>query len=129
MFLQIMLLQGIWLPLNRYNYESTPFWAGVFILPLTLLFRILLSGRERFFDLFADIKIGRLGVYDRMDFSDIRFLVSYAHLVSMDLDNFSDIQHVAPAVDGFENGTFNIDRAFFCQRCSLQFAVEGCVDL
>ena len=30
MFLLIMMLQGIWLPLHGYSYESTPFWAGVF---------------------------------------------------------------------------------------------------
>jgi len=36
MFLLIMLLQGIWLPLHGYSYESTPFWAGVFMLPLTV---------------------------------------------------------------------------------------------
>lgn len=36
MFMLIILLQGIWLPLNGYSYESTPFWAGVYMLPLTL---------------------------------------------------------------------------------------------
>ena len=36
MFMLIILLQGIWLPLHGYSYESTPFWAGVYILPLTI---------------------------------------------------------------------------------------------
>lgn len=36
MFMLILLLQGIWLPLHGYSYESTPFWAGVFMLPLTI---------------------------------------------------------------------------------------------
>jgi MFS family permease len=46
MFLLIMLLQGIWLSLHGYSYESTPFWAGVFMLPLTAGFVIMgpLSG-------------------------------------------------------------------------------------
>jgi len=46
MFLLIMLLQGIWLPLQGYSYESTPFWAGVFMLPLTAGFVVMgpLSG-------------------------------------------------------------------------------------
>jgi EmrB/QacA subfamily drug resistance transporter len=46
MFLLILLLQGIWLPLQGYSYESTPFWAGVFMLPLTAGFLIMgpLSG-------------------------------------------------------------------------------------
>jgi EmrB/QacA subfamily drug resistance transporter len=45
-FLLIMLLQGIWLPLHGYGYESTPFWAGIFMLPLTAGFVIMgpLSG-------------------------------------------------------------------------------------
>ena len=41
MFLLIMLLQGIWLPLHGYSYESTPFWAGIFMLPLTAGFVIM----------------------------------------------------------------------------------------
>lgn len=36
MFMLILLLQGIWLPLHGYSYESTPFWAGVYMLPLTV---------------------------------------------------------------------------------------------
>ena len=35
MFMLILLLQGIWLPLHGYSYASTPFWAGVYMLPLT----------------------------------------------------------------------------------------------
>lgn len=41
MIVLIMLLQGIWLPLHGYSYESTPFWAGVYMLPLTLGFVIM----------------------------------------------------------------------------------------
>lgn len=46
MFMLIMLLQGIWLPLHGYSYESTPFWGGIFMLPLTIGFVIMgpLSG-------------------------------------------------------------------------------------
>lgn len=36
MFVLILLLQGIWLPLHGYSYESTPFWAGIYMIPLTL---------------------------------------------------------------------------------------------
>jgi MFS family permease len=35
-------LQGIWLPLQGYNYSDTPLWAGIFLLPLTAAF--LISG-------------------------------------------------------------------------------------
>src|SRR5579884_4318 len=35
MFMIIIWLQGIWLPLHGYSFESTPFWAAIFMLPLT----------------------------------------------------------------------------------------------
>jgi len=36
MFMLILLLQGIWLPLHGYSYASTPFWAGIYMIPLIL---------------------------------------------------------------------------------------------
>ncbi len=42
MFMVIIWLQGIWLPLHGYSYELTPFWAAIFMLPLTAGF--LLGG-------------------------------------------------------------------------------------
>jgi MFS family permease len=41
-FMLIIWLQGIWLPLHGYSYESTPLWAGIYLLPLTVGF--LISG-------------------------------------------------------------------------------------
>lgn len=38
MLMLIILLQGIWLPLHNYSYSSTPFWAGVFMLPMSVGF-------------------------------------------------------------------------------------------
>jgi MFS family permease len=35
-FMLIIWLQGIWLPLHGYSFESTPLWAGIFMLPLTV---------------------------------------------------------------------------------------------
>jgi MFS family permease len=40
MFMLIIWLQGIWLPLHGYSFEETPFWAGIFMLPLTAGFLI-----------------------------------------------------------------------------------------
>ncbi|MEV6337367.1 MFS transporter [Nocardia vinacea] len=37
-FMLIIWLQGIWLPLHGYDYESTPLWAGIYLLPLTVGF-------------------------------------------------------------------------------------------
>src|SRR5580704_13183487 len=39
-FVLIIWLQGIWLPLHGYDYSQTPFWAGIFVLPLTAGFFI-----------------------------------------------------------------------------------------
>ncbi len=41
-FILIIWLQGIWLPRRGYSYESTPLWASIFLLPLTIGF--LLAG-------------------------------------------------------------------------------------
>jgi MFS family permease len=39
-FMLIIWLQGIWLPLHGYNFEQTPLWAGIYLLPLTVGFLI-----------------------------------------------------------------------------------------
>ena len=39
-FMLIIWLQGIWLPLHGYNFEDTPLWAGIFMLPLTAGFLV-----------------------------------------------------------------------------------------
>jgi MFS family permease len=41
-FMLIIWLQGIWLPLHGFDYERTPLWAGIYMLPLTVGF--LLAG-------------------------------------------------------------------------------------
>ncbi len=40
MFMLIIWLQGIWLPEHGYGFARTPFWAGIYILPLTAGFLI-----------------------------------------------------------------------------------------
>jgi MFS family permease len=40
MFMLIIWLQGIWLPEHGYSFTRTPFWAGIYILPLTVGFLI-----------------------------------------------------------------------------------------
>ncbi|HBF39496.1 MAG TPA: MFS transporter [Firmicutes bacterium] len=37
-FMLIIWLQGIWLPLHGYSFESTPLWAGIYMLPMMLGF-------------------------------------------------------------------------------------------
>ena len=40
MFMLIIWLQGIWLPLHGYGFASTPLWAGIRMLPLTVGFLV-----------------------------------------------------------------------------------------
>jgi MFS family permease len=42
MFMLAIWLQGIWLPLHGYDFEVTPLWAGVYMLPMSIGF--LLAG-------------------------------------------------------------------------------------
>jgi MFS family permease len=39
-FMLIIWLQGIWLPLHGYDFESTPLWSAIYLVPLTLGFLI-----------------------------------------------------------------------------------------
>ncbi len=41
MFLVIIWLQGIYLPLHGFTYSSTPFWAGIYMLPMMVGFIVL----------------------------------------------------------------------------------------
>ena len=41
-FMLIIWLQGIWLVLHGYNYQDTPLWSGIYLLPLT--FGFVVSG-------------------------------------------------------------------------------------
>jgi len=34
MFMMIIWFQGIWLPLHGYSFAQTPFWAGIYMLPM-----------------------------------------------------------------------------------------------
>ncbi|TAM69705.1 MAG: MFS transporter [Microbacteriaceae bacterium] len=40
MFILIIWLQGIWLPQHGYDFASTPLWAGIYMLPLTVGFLV-----------------------------------------------------------------------------------------
>jgi len=46
LFMLVIWLQGIWLPLHGFSIEETPFWAGIYMLPMTAGFLIMgpLSG-------------------------------------------------------------------------------------
>jgi EmrB/QacA subfamily drug resistance transporter len=40
MFMLIIWLQGIWLPIHGYNFEVTPLWAGIYMVPMSIGFLI-----------------------------------------------------------------------------------------
>ncbi|HET7387806.1 MAG TPA: MFS transporter, partial [Nocardioidaceae bacterium] len=40
MFILIIWLQGIWLPRHGYSFVSTPLWAGIYMLPMTIGFLV-----------------------------------------------------------------------------------------
>jgi MFS family permease len=35
-FMLVLWLQGIWLPLHGYSFESTPLWSGIYMVPLSV---------------------------------------------------------------------------------------------
>src|SRR5579884_5745 len=35
-FMLILWLQGIWLPLHGYSFESTPLWSGIYLVPMSI---------------------------------------------------------------------------------------------
>ena len=39
-FMLIVWLQGIWLPLHGYTFESTPLWSAIYMLPITVGFLV-----------------------------------------------------------------------------------------
>lgn len=46
----IILLQGIWLPLHGYSYSTTPFWSGIFLVPMLIGFVVMGPIGGRFSD-------------------------------------------------------------------------------
>ncbi len=40
MFILIIWLQGVWLPLHGYSFSSTPLWAAIYMIPLTVGFLV-----------------------------------------------------------------------------------------
>jgi len=38
MIMLVILLQGIWLPLHGYSFDSTPFWCGILMIPMSIGF-------------------------------------------------------------------------------------------
>ncbi len=74
----IILLQGIWLPLHGYSYDSTPFWSGIFLVPMLVGFVIMgpIGGR------FSDKHGAKL-------FATLGMAISAASLIALSLLPFN----------------------------------------
>ena len=62
MFMLIIWLQGIWLPQHGYAFTTTPLWAGIYMLPLTV--GMLIAGPTSGY---LSDRFGARGVRDRRD--------------------------------------------------------------
>jgi EmrB/QacA subfamily drug resistance transporter len=58
----VLLLQAVWLPLHGYSYASTPFWAGIYLLPLLVGFGIMGSIAGRLSDRYGARILSTLGL-------------------------------------------------------------------
>ncbi len=63
MFMIILLFQGIWLPLHGYSYSSVPFWAGIFMLPMTIAMGIFGPISGKISDKYGSRLIASLGLF------------------------------------------------------------------
>jgi MFS family permease len=61
-FMLIIWLQGIWLPLHGYDYESTPLWAGIYLLPLTVGFLVAGPIAGRLSDRLGERRFATIGL-------------------------------------------------------------------
>jgi EmrB/QacA subfamily drug resistance transporter len=98
MIVLIMLLQGVWLPLHGYSFESTPFWAGVYMLPLTVGFVIMGPVSGLFSDKYGPRWISTLGM--------LLVAVSFVMLALLPYDFDYLVFAVALFIMGMGNGMF-----------------------
>lgn len=62
MIMLIILLQGIWLPLHGYDYSVTPFWAGVYMIPMTAGFMVMSPIGGRLSDKYGAKHLATIGM-------------------------------------------------------------------
>ena len=120
MFMLILLLQGIWLPLHGYSYESTPFWAGIYMIPLSIGIIIMgpLSGMLS--DKYGPRWIATSGMvinaiaflilallpynFNYLEFASALFLIGAGHGIFIAPNNASIMNSVPPQDRGAASG-------------------------
>ena len=98
-FMLIIWLQGIWLPLHGYSYESTPLWAGVYLLPLTLGFVVSGPASGHLSDRFGPRKFAVGGL--------VLVAASFVALMMLPVDFPYPLFALLIAVNGVGTGLFS----------------------
>jgi MFS family permease len=98
MFMLIIWLQGIWLPQHGYDFEQTPLWAGIYMLPLTV--GMLISGPTSGY--FSD----RFGARPFATGGMIGAAVSFALLMLLPIDFSYSVFAVILFMNGVSMGLF-----------------------
>ena len=98
MFMLIIWLQGIWLPLHGYDFNDTPLWAGIYILPLT--FGLLIAGP------ISGILSDRYGARPFASGGMIGAAISFGLLMMLPIDFSYPVFAVVLALNGISMGMF-----------------------
>nr|WP_020498006.1 MFS transporter [Sciscionella marina] len=98
-FVLIIWLQGIWLPQHGYSFESTPLWAGIYMLPMTIGFLIVAP----FAGMLADRFGGRFFAAGGIVLAAVSFLLLSLLPVNFDYLTFAGLLFL----NGVGTGMFN----------------------
>ncbi|MEX5632869.1 MFS transporter [Parafrankia sp. FMc2] len=97
-FVLIIWLQGIWLPLHGYDFEDTPFWAGIYLLPLTA--GVLVAGP------LSGFLSDRFGARGLSTYGSLVFAASFVGLMLLPVDFSYWAFGLLIAVNGIGAGMF-----------------------
>ncbi|HTZ09402.1 MAG TPA: MFS transporter, partial [Acidimicrobiales bacterium] len=62
-FMLVLWLQGIWLPLHGYSFESTPLWSGIYMVPLSIGYLVSGPMAGRLSDRFGQRWFSTVGMF------------------------------------------------------------------
>jgi MFS family permease len=98
MFMLIIWLQGIWLPMHGYDFEVTPLWSGIYMIPMSVGF--LVAG-----PLFGRLS-DRYGARYFATGGMLLTAVTFALLIALPVDFPYPLFAVLILVNGLANGMF-----------------------
>lgn len=105
MIMLIILLQGIYLPLHGYSYSSTPFWAGIYMIPMTAGFMITSPISGKLSDKYGARGLATLG----MIIVGISFV--FLALIPLNINDYYYEFAAAIGIMGVGNGLFSSPNA------------------